>query len=161
MPHNPYKINPEYGEGKRYEVGTDADGNVLGYKHYRQKFTTKKGIDGKPQPVDVGRIEDLESGRGIDYNRLPKELIEQLKSEGIDVEGRDGIYVGQQLTKLMNGDKLPSGKSSQIITEFYGLLFAKEPSHPWIEGEKIGTYDATYGHKRDLIYSKMNENESD
>ena len=112
-------------------------------------------MDGKLQPIDVGRIGDLESGSGIDYNRLPKELFKQLEAEGVDVEGKDGVYVGQQLTKLRNGEELPPGKSSQIIAEFYGLLFAKEPSHPWKGGKKIGTYDATYEHRRDLIYSKM------
>ena len=136
----------EYGEGRRYEVGKTVDGTVLGYKHYRQKFTEK---------TDVGRIGDLESGRGIDYNRLPKELIEQLKAEGIDVKGRDGVYVGEQLTKLMRGEKLPPGKSSQTITELYGLLFAKEPSHPWRFNIKTGKSEATYRHQRDLIYSKM------
>ena len=135
-----------YGEGRRYEVGKTEDGTVLGYKHYRQKFT---------EDVDVGRIGDLESGRGIDYNRLPKELTKELKTEGIDVEGKDGIYVGEQLTKLMQEKKLPPGKSSQIITEFYGLWFAKEPSHPWEKIGNTGKYDATFEHQRDLIYSKM------
>ena len=144
-----------YEEGRRYEVGKTEDGTVLGYKHYRQKFTSKKGVDGKLQPIDVGRIGDLESGSGIDYNRLPKELFKKLEAEGVDVEGKDGVYVGEQLTKLRNGEELPPGKSSQIIAEFYGLLFAKEPSHPWKGGKKIGTYDATYRHQRDLVYSKM------
>ena len=136
-----------HGEGRRYEVGQTEDGVVLGYKHYRQKFT---------EDVDVGRIGDLDSGRGIDYNRLPKELINQLKTDGIEVEaGKEGVYVGEQLTKLMNGEKLPLGKSSQIITELYGLWFAKEPSHPWKKGEEKGTYDATFEHQKDLIYSKM------
>ena len=87
------------------------------------------------------------------YNRLPKELEEQLKTEGIDVDGKDGVYIGEQLTKLMNGEKLPNGKSSQTITELYGLWFAIEPSHPWDKisetqdgDRKIRKYDATYEH---------------
>lgn len=103
----------------------------------------------------MGRIGDLESGRGIDYNRLPKELKQQLEVEGIDVDGKDGVYVGEQLTKLMNGEELPNGKSSQTITELYGLWFAKEPSHPWIFDDKTGKSDAQYKHQRDLVYSKM------
>ena len=86
---------------------------------------------------------------------MPKELTQQLKAEGVDVEGRDGLYVGEQLTKLRNGEKLPPGKSSQIIAEFYGLLFAKEPSHPWRFDVKTGKSEATYRHQRDLTYSKM------
>ena len=137
----------EYGEGRRYEVGQTEEGTVIGYKHYRQKFT---------EDIDVGRIGDLESGRGIDYNRLPKELIKQLKTDGIEIEaGKEGVYVGQQLTKLMNNEKLPPGESSQIITELYGLWFAKEPSHPWEKIGNTGKYEATFEHQRDLIYSKM------
>ena len=136
----------EYGEGRKYKVGETEDGTDVGYKHYRQKFN---------ELIDVGRIGDLESGRGIDYNRLPKELKQQLKAEGIDVDGKDGVYVGKQLTKLMNEEKLPNGKSSQTITELYGLWFAKEPSHPWDFSRETGKSNANYDHKRDLVYSKM------
>lgn len=117
---------------QKFKVGETIDGQDIGYRHF--------GVQDQFGNT-VGRIAGLESGNGLRYPEFASQLRE--------------VDAGDRLDRLRRGEKLPDDEYSPIVGELYGLWFAKEGSHRWQREDQNSPYEATYEHKRDLIYSEM------
>ena len=122
----------DFSTEQKFKVGETEGGQDIGYRHF--------GVQDQFGNT-VGRIGGLESGNGLRYPEFAKRL--------------EGADVGERLDRLRRGEKLPDDEYSPIIGELYGLWFAKEGSHSWQRDNPESPYEATYEHKRDLIYSEM------
>ena len=124
-------------QNKTYSVGETG----ATYRHLDEMGIDKK--TGKEMLL-WGKITGLKSERGLSYPEFARKLANE--------------PVGELLIKILNNEKLPDyipNQTKKVISELFGLWYAKEPSHPYDTNPEAKIINPTYKHKRDLIYSLM------